>query len=343
MKPIVLTLFLGICLISCSNSKKQPDLSNIQVKLTVQRFDEDLFKIDTNDIATGIRAMQQKYPSFYKDFMGNILGIPETDPQAVEVVRQYIREFRSLYNLSERQFKDFSKPAAEVKELLRHVHYYFPKYALPEQLITFIGPMNAFYQNSLGWSGDIITHAGLGIGLQLHLGKSSPLYEQAEGRGYPMYIARRFEPEYISVNAAKNIIDDIHPMMDNKTLIDQMIDKGKRLYVLDQLLPNTADSLKIGYTGRQLEACKKNEALIWTYFLQNNLVFETDYQKIKPYISEGPNTQELGDDSPGFISLFVGKQIVDQFMEKHTDLRLMQLLEYDSRKLFEESKYKPKR
>ncbi len=31
-----------------------------------------------------------------------------------------------------------------------------------------------------------------------------------------------------------------------------MIEKGKRLYVLDKILPNTADTLKTGYTAAQL-------------------------------------------------------------------------------------------
>ena len=344
MKHVVLTIFLGICLISCSNSKKRPDLTAIQVNTSLLRFEQDLFQIDTNNIATDIQHLQQKYPSFYPDFMGNILGIPSTDPQAVEVLKQYLKEFRPLYDLTQKTFSDFSLQAAQLKEMLRYVKYYFPNYSLPKQVITFIGPMNAFYENSLGWSGDVITTAGLGVGLQLHLGQSSALYEQAEGQGYPTYISKRFEPEYIVVNAAKNVIDDIHPVSSKEqALIDQFIDKGKRLYVLDQLLPDVADSLKIGYTGKQLEACIKNEALIWNYFLENNLIFETDFQKIKPYLTDGPKTQELGDESPGFIGLFVGKKIVEQFMDKHSDLSLSQLLAYDNRKLFEESKYKPKK
>ncbi|MFN5936822.1 MAG: hypothetical protein ACK43L_02090, partial [Sphingobacteriales bacterium] len=61
------------------------------------------------------------------------------------------------------------------------------------------------------------------------------------------------------------------------------------------------------------------------------------------FLTEGPKTQELGDESPGFIGLFVGKKIVEQFMEKHPELTVSQLLEYDNQKLFEDSKYKPKR
>ncbi len=64
----------------------------------------------------------------------------------------------------------------------------------------------------------------------------------------------------------KNIIDDIFPgLPGDKTLLDLMVDKGKRLYVLDKLLPNTADTLKIGYTTNQLKGADKNEGLIWSF------------------------------------------------------------------------------
>ena len=60
-----------------------------------------------------------------------------------------------------------------------------------------------------------------------------------------------------------------------------MVDKGKRLYILDKLLPQTPDSLKIGYTANQLKGADKNEGLIWNFFVENNLLYETDGQKIK--------------------------------------------------------------
>lgn len=344
MKQCVLTLLSALILIACSDNKKHPDVSGLDVNLEIQRFDQDLFQLDTTNMSAGIQSLLKKYPSFLNDFMGNILGVPLEDPQAADALKQYIQDFKPVYEQTKIKFGDLSEHKKEVTEMLRHAKYYFPHYTLPEKLIPFVGPLDAFYQNSLGWSGDIITTSGLGIGLQLHLGKDAPLYLESEGRGYPAYISRRFEPAYISVNAAKNLVDDIYPMMkEGQALIDQFIDKGKRLYVLDQLLPDKHDTLKIGYTGNQLEACEKNESLIWNYFLQNNLIYETDVQKIKPYLTEGPKTDELGEESPGFIGLFVGKKIVEQFMDKHPKLALSALLEYDNRKLFEESKYKPKR
>jgi hypothetical protein len=140
----------------------------------------------------------------------------------------------------------------------------------------------------------------------------------------------------------KNIIDDLFPeKSQERPLIDQMVEKGKRMYVLDKLLPYTADTLKIGYTGKQL-ACYENEANIWSLFLQNNFLYSIKPAVNKNYLQDGPKTEELGDASPGFVGLFVGWQIVKKFMDKNPNLPLAELMQMDNRKIFEQSKYKPR-
>jgi hypothetical protein len=145
------------------------------------------------------------------------------------------------------------------------------------------------------------------------------------------------------VNSARNIIDDMFPEQPkNKTLVEQMVDKGKRMYVLDKLLPDVADTLKIGYTTNQLAGSYKSEAVIWNMFAENNFLYESDFQKIKSFVGEGPKTPELGDESPGYIALFTGWQIVKKYMADHPDTSLEEMMKLDNRKLFELSKYKPK-
>jgi hypothetical protein len=120
-----------------------------------------------------------------------------------------------------------------------------------------------------------------------------------------------------------------------------MVEKGKRLYVLDKILPNTADTLKTGYTAAQLKGCYENEGMIWNFFLTNNLLFNIEPVNIKSFMEEAPSTPELGDRSPGAIGIFVGWQIVKKYMQKYPELSLNELLNTDARKIFEESKYRP--
>ena len=154
-------------------------------------------------------------------------------------------DFCRITNPSKIQPKVYFKRWTASKKILnkacRYVKHYFPKYQLPRKLITFIGPMDAYFEGSLGGYGDVITKDALAVGLQLHLGKDFSLYKSEMGQAlYPSYISRRFAPEYIPVNCIKNIVDDMFPdQSTGKHLVLQMVEKGKRMYLLDKLMPHT--------------------------------------------------------------------------------------------------------
>lgn len=346
MKNALLILLSIVLLYGCS-SNSGPDVSKINVKLETTRFDKDFFSIDTNNIENSIQDVFNKNPTFFRDFSQHILGLPpitDSGEQTIRAIKQFLSDYRPVYDSVTQTFPDFKKYETEIIEGLKHVKHYFPQYPLPQKLITFIGPMDAYFEASTGGYGDAITTDGLAIGLQLHLGKNFSMYTSQMGLAlYPSYISRKFSPEYIPVNSIKNVIDDMFPDQSaDKTLIEQMVEKGKRIYLADKLLPNTHDTLKIGYTGQQLEGCKENEAAIWTYFVKNGLVYNNESALIKNYVGDAPNTPEFGEGAPGNIGLFVGWQIVKKFMEQNESMPLDKLMATPPRQLFEESKYRPR-
>ncbi len=332
-------------LYSC-NSSKGPDVSGITISFETERFERDLFAVDTNDLPHSLEKVTRKYRGFFGDF-SHILGMqPQKDltPEGIKLLKQFLHDYRPVYDSVEKKFPDLKKQEKQIIDGLKHVKYYFPNYKLPAKLISFIGPMDAFFQASTASYGDAIMSEGLATGLQLHLGSDFSMYHSDMGSElYPGYISRKFTPETIPVNAIKNIVDDLFP--DNsgdKTLIEQMVEKGKRIYLTDILMPDVADTLKIGYTAKQLKGCYDNEGLIWNYFLRNGLVYNNDPSVIKNYIGDSPNTQEFGEDSPGYIGLFIGWQIVKKYMDKHEAASLTDMMNNDPKKIFEESGYRPK-
>ncbi len=346
MKYFLVLISLILLVNACDQKQKGPDVSGIPVKLTTIRFEKEFFQLDTANLAAGIAELGKKYPVFTADFLSQILGIPPTDMQNIgyPAIRQFLHDYKPIKEEADKAIPDFSRYEAQVKSGLQYLKHYFPQYNAPEQLVTFIGPMDAYAEGETGGYGDIITTDALGIGLQLHLGAASSFYTSDIGqRLYPTYVSRRFSPAYIPVNCMKNIIDDLYPgNPTDKTLLDMMVDKGKRLYLLDSFLPDLPDSLKTGYSKIQLEGAYENEGLIWNHFIQNNLLYESDMQKIKSYLGDGPKTNELGDGSPGYISLFTGRQIVRAYMEECPNTSLQQLLSLDAKTILTESKYKPR-
>ncbi len=327
----VLWLFIG-----CNSKKIIPDISKIQVPFTVSRFEEDFFAVDTNNVTASLNNLQNKYNTFLNDFLYNILSLPPQPDSVITNVKLFLHDYRPRYEAARLKFPSFNHEEKEIRKGLQYVKYYFPHYELPKQAITFIGPLEGY--------GSVLTSSGLAIGLQLYMGKDFADYHSDYlSNVYPSYQSRKFEAPYIPVNCMNNIISDIYPPhTGSQTLIEQMIEEGKRMYVLDLFLPETADTLKTGYTASQLQGCYDNEAGIWNFFIENNLLYITDPLQTRDYVNDGPKTEALGPASPGNIGLFIGWQIVKKWRSDHDTTTLSSLLQTPARQLFEEAKYKPK-
>jgi hypothetical protein len=344
MNRIVIVL-IAFFVCSCNSKKKVPDVSTIKVQLSTERFEKDFFALDTTKLDTELQGLFTKYQIFSVDYLQNILGSNPQPDSVMYNVRLFRAAYQNVFTESEKTFKDFSSVEKEIKQGFQFVQYYFPAYQLPTQLVTYIGPWDAMFLLSNNSSGSGIMRDGkiMGIGLQLAMGSDFPVYKDGGIQEmYPAFVSRRFDKKYIAADAIKVIIDDIYPSRTNgKPLVEQMIEAGKRLYVLDALLPYTADSIKTGYTKNQLEGCFKNEANIWSFFVTNDLLFTTEPSIVKDYMSDGPNTAALGNESPGFIGQFVGWQIVKKWMDKNDKKTIQDLLKTPAKEIFEKSKYKP--
>jgi len=107
-------------------------------------------------------------------------------------------------------------------------------------------------------------------------------------------------------------------------------------------LPETADTLKTGYTGKQLEWCRANEGVIWNFFLQHSDLYTTEPMFIKNYLGEAPTTDGMPAQAPGNIGQWVGWQIVNTYASNHPEMTPDSIMKADPKIIFKESKYKPR-
>ena len=333
----LLFIFIPVILAACNGGDKIPDVSKIKIELSTQRFENDLFRLDTAGFNKQLEQLQARYPSFGENFINTILGAdPKWSADSISsYVKAFVRTYRNVYDSSQLVFTDFTPYEKEITRGLQFLKYYFPDYRVPKKIITYIGPLDGF--------GDILADDAIIVGLHLHLGKNFGLYKTGMiQETYPEYLSSRFTPDYIAVNCLKNIVLDMFPeKMEDRPLIQQMVEKGKRLYVLTKLLPYTDHYKLIGYTKKQLDDCYAHEKAVWDLFVQNNFLQTIDNNIIKNYIGEGPKTQELGEASPGNIGTFAGWQIVKKYMDKNTGINLRQLMATDAETIYTEAKYKP--
>ncbi len=328
---------LGLLLWCSCGSRKVPDVSGIEVPLSTFRFEQKLFDSTAPSLTQYLQSLQGSEPAFTSLFLNHILNADPRWPadSTAAYVNSFVTSYRPVFRDAENIFRDFRPYEKAMQEACRYVKHYFPQYQLPRQIITYIGPADGY--------GDALTKDAFLVGLHYHLGKDNPLYKtEIVSQIYPEYLTRRFEPSTIVINALRNLVDDLYPEKEGEQpLAGLMVEKGKRLYLLQQFLPKQPEYLLIGYTEKQLKDCYKQEAVIWEMFVKNNLLQSVDRNILKNYLDEGPKTQELGEGAPGNIGSFAGWQIVKKYMDKFPETTLPQLMAMDNEILFREAKYKP--
>ncbi|NML36669.1 hypothetical protein HHL17_05610 [Chitinophaga sp. G-6-1-13] len=327
----------ALFLYACNTGNKTPDVSHIPMNVSIQRFDSALFTIDTNDIQPGITRLHQAYPLFMPIYISEIMNFGAYADSSQEVQQQLRlfltnRDFRQLETAVSQKYGNAGTLQKQLEEAFRYTKYYIPAFH-PPKVVTFTSGIANY--------GAITIDSILGIGLDMYMGADFPPYAQIPD--YPDYMIRHFAPEYITTNCMQVLQQQLYPAPRNAGgLLEQMIEAGKQQYFLSKVLPNTPDSIRFGYAKEQLQWCRENEKFIWQFFVQNNLLYTTDWQKINLFMNDAPATQGMSEGSPGKIGYFVGYEIVNKYMEKHADVSVQQLMESKNLlEIFKASKYRP--
>jgi len=120
---------------------------------------------------------------------------------------------------------------------------------------------------------------------------------------------------------------------------------GKLHYLKDLLLPETPNYQKIGYTELQEKFCLENELQMWSYLVEEKLLYDNNIKNYQRFIEDAPFTKfylEIDRESPGRVGQWLGWQIVKSYMENN-EVTLDQLLKTEPTTIFNKSKYKPKK
>ncbi len=331
--------FLASLLFAACRHRSKVDVSNIPVNVTIERFDHDFAQMANRPMEPAALMLQKKYGAFYNDFIERILQAGSTrDTTYFKTLRAVFasKAYTDLKHEVDSVYPNLNQQNAELTDAFRRIKYYFPKTQLPKVYAYFSGFQA---QTSIG-------DGYFAIGLDEFLGADSKFYP-ALIQTYPHYISRRFTPANIPSRAVEAIVrENLFQEPDNdKTLLSKMVYNGKIMYLMDQVLPDTPDSLKIGYSSQQMDWCGHFESQIWGYLLEENLLYETDDNKMQKYLNEAPFTPGLGEhnESAPKLGIYTGWQIVKQYMDRHPDVTLPQLMaNTDAQEILNQSKYRPK-
>lgn len=328
-----LTVFLfltSIILISsCNRGSSDIDLKGISIQpVKIHRYEKALFTISPDNL-------KQELPSIAGEF--NIfLGDQYLDQANLMRLQSFISDtaMQALYKVSMLGYPDLSSIGSELTQSFRYFKYYFPDKAIPE-VYTYISGLDV--DHPVRYS-----EQGIVISLDLFLGSNEPIYTRS---GIPRYKTERMTSEHITSSCMEEIGRSLVMVNEERqSLLDLMVAEGKILYFADITLPKTSDASKIGYSPAQLDWCVSNEARIWAFLVENNLLFTTDPEAVGKLMTDGPFTSGFGQESPGRIGAWVGWQIVKNYMKRNQDEPVEKMMqEKDSQMILEGSRYKPRK
>ena len=326
---------LSACLIlsACHHDRLDIDVSDVPVEpVVIGRFDRDLFALNADNIVQQLPELQKKYPGFADLYIRNILcpkGVNDSAciPEIVRFVAD--KDMRAAYEACQSAFPDMSGTEARLTDVLRHYKYYNPQAKLP-----------AAAAMMSGFNFAIATADTFGIGLDMYLGYNNSFYDMLQ---FPNYKRVNMRKEYIASDLVHAWMAKIFPNTSKSgTLLDKMIYEGKLLYLTDALMPDEQDSIKIGFSKKQLDWCIGNENNMWGYIIKNKFLYSNDITTVTKFTGEGPFTTGFVKESPGRTGVWIGWRIVRKYMDENQKVTLEQLMrEADAQKILADSKYKP--
>jgi len=312
----VLFLCLAV-LFSCAKEDKLiVDVSDIDVKVDVKRFDTAFYTTPIDEL----EGLKDAYPYLF----------PGQAPDSIWTAKMQDKDEQDLFAETQKLYKSFAKESEDLTSLFKHVKYYYEGFREPT-VVTLL--TNVDYESKVVYADSLLF-----LSLDVFLGADNPVYAD-----FPDYIKRSFTSEHIVVTVASEFARREIPRTNDRTFISRIIQEGKLLYMTDAFLPKVSDAHKIGYSEAQIEWAAFNDVDIWKYFVENNYLFSTDQELTRRFIENAPFSKFFlanDNESPGKIGVWFGWQIVRVYMQ-HNKVSLQQMLQTDNTVIFKKSKYKP--
>jgi len=345
------SLVLGL-LSSCQvdSGPDVPDVSGMEIDFDFRRFDRDLFQLDTGArFGEELTQLERKYDEFANIYFQYILGSrnPEQAPQGHEAfVRGFVTHpsVRTLYDTTKLIFGDLTDYRTELERALRWYHYYFPDRNIPSVTT---------YLSEFGLQGFIYGDDDLAIGLDFFLGEDFP-YRSIDplSPNFSDYLTRTYNRDHLPLKTLQPLAGEVFKQAHGSRLLEVMIQKGKQLYLLDQLLPHAPDTVIMEVSREQWDWLESHELEIWSYFLNEtdkssnqSLLYSSDWATFRKFVEYSPHSPGMPPKAPGRTACYLGWKIVSAWVDQKAPRDPMQslLARTDAQKLLEESRYKPSR
>ncbi|MFC2138667.1 hypothetical protein ACFLTE_10865, partial [Bacteroidota bacterium] len=333
MKRLLILLALTSFIASCQQKDFKVDISNINVDIEISRFEMDLFEIEMDSMAIGIDMLKKKYGSFFDLYAQQVLRIGHPNSSMFsDNIKSFITDYNIYKSYEEVQvvYNSLNEIEHKLSTAFSYYKYYFPEKQVP-----------AIYTIMTGFNQSIVIDEGIiAVSLEKYLGKNCEFYDWLMVSNY---LRINMHPGMIVSDCMKAWALTEYEFNDSvNNLINNMIYNGKTHYFQRCMLPNEQDSIIFGFTGKQIEWCKRNEENMWMYLIDNKLLYNNDFLMIRKFTEPSPFTKNFSNQSPGRAANWLGYKIVERYMNKNREVSLKELMELNEYQvILQKAKYRP--
>jgi len=300
-----------------------------RVKIDIHRYEMDLFSLDMNQLANGIAKLSTTYP---ENLIGK--GVWE-DSLMMKGLKLYLQDpiIKKIYEKTVNSYPSLDTLIFALEDAFARYLYYFPEAEIPT-FYTVVPGIDYNMPSVYAYNDDVF------ILLDMYLGANYKMYDQA---GIPKYISERFESKYIATDCFKKALVYRHlPEKTKLTLLDHIIEEGKKLYFTELMFPKVPARDIIAYNEAKYEWAVRYQKEVWNHMIGQNQLFSKNEKELLTYIFEAPFTTSFTNQSPGRIGAFMGWKIIQGFMENNPAVTLDQMMQMtNSQDILNKSKYKP--
>lgn len=343
-RRLILLLLCTMIATSCSKRETQSDKTLFgdnkteEEQISIHRFEQALF-------APSKQTTEQHLLSIEQDFKP-MFAASLSDKQYMAVVKAFVEdaEMKKVYNIVKRCYPDMKFLEAALAQALPKIRKIRQDTCKTNIYTLIIGPAeySFAYQNRI-----LVYPAFSTISIDAYCMDSlsgHPYYKSMPKYLQTCLTKDNIAPDYIKTYLQEITFKDIPLQNQNPdaTLLDCIIDDGKYSYAVAALLPKTPLHNILRYTEEQQKWVEDNEYNIWSYIIQNKLLYNKDRTKYLSLIAEGPTTKGIAD-SPSRIGNYIGYKIVQAYMEKNPITLDSLFRTSKSELILKESEYKPQK
>lgn len=325
---IVVSVLLIFCLGFTACHHKQPEAIAQEDLIEIHRFEQVLFLTPSGQI-------QEKLTEVKDEFNSPLLNVLPENEVFIQQVTGFVEDptMGMIYKLVDSSFSNIEWLQEDLTRAINQAKQLCPEIKCNRIFTMITG--NLDYESRV-----FCDDHDLVISLDQYV---IPHMEEYGYFGLPYYLVNLSRPQYIVPDCITALIQNRIVMpKEPLSLLDQMIMEGKTLYALKQILPDYDDTLLMRYTEDQWNWMTHNEETVWSYLLQNQLLFNNDYMQFHNFIEEAPKTNCFMDSAPR-TGCYLGWKIVEAYMANSNETLSELLANNDSQKILSNSHWRPKK